>query len=115
MDADAIATIRAAAIRIAIRLALGDFQLGGPQGNVMEVESRVAWATIATELAKEGYTLVSPEEYAERYGVTAAVVAAGIEAHGSIFALEFAAPGERLRAVPLEETEAQEELGPLLV
>jgi hypothetical protein len=46
--------IRDSAIRIAIRLALGEYLLRGPQENVMELESRVAWATVVGEAGGSG-------------------------------------------------------------
>ena len=56
--------IRDSAIPIAIMLALGEYLTCGPQANILELESRVAWATVAAELHNEGYAMISPEELA---------------------------------------------------
>jgi hypothetical protein len=105
--------IRDSAIRIAIRLALGEYLLRGPQNNVLEPESRVAWATVVAELQNEGYIMVPPEEYAAVYGVAAADVIGMIEQEGSLFAIIYEAAGETLAVVPLAEREEREQLGPV--
>lgn len=99
--------IRGSAIRIAIRLALGEYSLRGPQKNVMEMESRVAWATVAAELEREGYALISPEEYATANNQDPAAVTSMIEQDGSLFALVYATE----TVVPLAEREEREQLG----
>ena len=103
--------IRDSAIRIAIRLALGEYFLRGPQENVMELESRVAWATVAAELEKEGYALISPEAYATANNLTPAAVTSMIEQDGSLFALVYATGDETFTAVPLADREEREQLG----
>lgn len=105
--------IRDSAIRIAIRLALGEYLLRGPQNNVLELESRVAWATVAAELQNEGYILITPEEYAKAYGLAPADVTDRIERDGSLFALVFAAVGETLTVVPAAGREERAHLGPI--
>jgi len=101
------------AIRIAIRLALGEFILRGPHNNVLEVESRVAWATVVTELGKEGYAMVLPGEYAAEYALTPEAVSAMIERDGSLFALVCTSAGNTFLAVPLAEREGHGQLGPV--
>jgi len=101
------------AIRIATRLALGEYVLRGPYGNILEVESRVAWATVITELEKEGYALVPPLEYSLEYGLAPEVVSAMIEVEGSLFAVSWTSSGISQLAVPLAEREVIEQLGPV--
>ena len=103
--------IRDSAIRIAIRLALGEYFLRGPQENIMELESRVAWATVATELEKEGYALISPEAYATANNLDPAAVTSMIEQDGSLFALVYAMGDQTFTAVPLPDREEREQLG----
>jgi hypothetical protein len=105
--------IRDSAIRIAIRLGLGEYRERGPHSNVLELESRVAWATVVTELQNEGYVIVRPEEYAAVYGMTPADVFGMIERDGSLFGLVYVSAGETFMAVPLAERKAQEQLGPI--
>jgi hypothetical protein len=101
--------IRESAVRIVIRLALGDYVLRGPRDNILELESRVAWATVASELHSEGYGMVSPEAYATTCGEPPASVTKMIEPDGSLFALVY-----RVDAlVPLPEREERDHLGPL--
>lgn len=108
-----IEDLRDSAIRIVIRLDLGGFLVRGVHGNVLQVESRVAWSTVMAELLKEGYVMVSPEEYGDRYGHSPDSVSAMIEGDGSLFALSFPSAGVTLLAVPLAEREAREQLGPI--
>ena len=103
--------IKDSAIRIAIRLALGEYILRGPQENVMELESRVAWATVIAELEKEGYALVSPEAYATDNNLAPSAVADMIEQDGILFALVYVAGDETFTAVPLADREKREPLG----
>lgn len=105
--------IKASATRIAIRLALGEYLVRGPLDNVLELESRVAWATVVTELRNEGYIMVPTEEYAALYGLTPADVIGMIEQDGTLFALVYASAGETFTAVPLAVREAREQLGPI--
>lgn len=103
--------IRDLAIRIAIRLALGEYLLRGPQENILELESRVAWATVAAELEKEGYILISPEAYATANNLAPAAVTGMIEQDGSLFALVYLAGDETFMAVPMPDREEHEQLG----
>jgi hypothetical protein len=105
--------IRDSSIRIVIRLGLGEYRERGPHNNVLELESRVAWATVITELQNEGYIVVSPEEYAAVYGLTPADVIGMIEQDGNLFGLVYASAGKTFMAVPLAERKAQEQLGPI--
>lgn len=105
--------IKDSAIRIAIRLALGDYVLRGPRGNIMELESRVAWSTVVSELQNEGYTMVSPEEYGAAYRMSSAEVSGKIEREGNLFALLYPSSGGFFMAVPLEGKEEKENLGPV--
>ena len=105
--------IRDSAIRIAIRLDLGDFQVRGPQKNILELESRVAWATVSMELHKEGYLMIAPEEYATAYDLEPEEVSDRIEKIGSLFAVIYTAVGESYTVVPEPEREAREQLGPI--
>lgn len=89
------------AIRIAIRLALGEYLITGPRDNIMELESRVAWATIASELRNEGYGMVAPEEYGAALELTPAAVEVIIRQDGTLFALAYGAD----LLVPLEGRE----------
>ncbi len=103
--------IKDSAIRIAIRLALGEYFLRGSRENVMELESRVAWATVVAELEKEGYALVSPEAYATANNLAPSAVADMIERDGTLFALVYVAGDEAFTAVPLADREEREQLG----
>ena len=103
--------IKDSAIRIAIRLDLGEYLLKGPQENVMELESRVAWATVVAELQKEGYALVSPEAYATDNNLAPSAVADMIERDGTLFALVYATVDETFTAVPLADRVEPEQLG----
>lgn len=103
--------IRDSAIRIALRLALGEYLLRGPQENVMELESRVAWATVSAELEKEGYALVSPEAYATANNLAPSAVTDMIAQDGILFALVYATGDETVTAVPLADREEREQLG----
>ena len=101
--------IRDSAIRIVTRLALGDYVLRGPRDNILELESRVAWATVATELHSEGYGMVSPEAYATICGEPPAFVIGMVELNGSLFALVYGAD----TLVPVPEREERKDLGPI--
>lgn len=107
--------ILASATRIVIRLDLGGFSLGGAHDNILKVESRVAWSTVITELFKEGYVMVSPEEYGARYGHSPEAVGAMVEEDGSLFILTCASGGMTFLAVSLAEREHREQLGPIPV
>ena len=111
MESVKLRKIGDSAIRIAIRLALGEYFVRGPQDNVLVLESRVAWATVASELLKEGYIMVLPEEYAAVYGLAPTAVNDMIERSGSLFALAYAARDETFTLVPLAEREVREQLG----
>lgn len=104
--------IRDSAIRIAIRLALGEFTLKGPRDNILELESRVAWATVTVELDKEGYFMVEPGEYAATCGIDEADVVDLVETDGDLFALTYQSGGHTSTVVPLSEHEGHEHLGP---
>ena len=105
-DGDSMKQIRSSAIRIVIRLALGEYLITGPSDNIMELESRVAWATVASELHNEGYYMVTPEEYGAAKGLDPATVGAMIRQDGALFAIAYGAAV----LVPLEEREV---LGPM--
>jgi len=90
------------AVLIIIRLGLGSYELKGPGRNVLEPESRMVWATVVNELAGEGYTMVTPEEYAETCGLSGEEVMVRVWQEGSIFALWY---GEDIR-LPLPMKEA---------
>lgn len=81
--------IRHDAVLVIIRLGLGRYELKGPGGNILEPESRVAWATVANELGGEGYTLVSPSEYADTFDLSEEEVLARVWGEGSLFALAY--------------------------
>ena len=101
------------AIRIATRLALGEFIVRGPGNNVLELESRVAWATVATELHKEAFTMVPPGEFAAVSGLTLAAVSEMSEKDGTLFALVYESAGKSFMLVPLAKREPRELLGPI--
>ena len=105
--------IRDSAIRIAIRLAIGEYLIRGPHDNVMVMESRVAWATVSSELYNEGYVLITPEEYATVYGLASADIVDRIENDGRLFALVYAAKSETLIVVPMDDRQVREQLGPI--
>ncbi len=109
MEPATLEDIRASAIRIVIRLALGDYALRGPRENILELESRVAWSTVVTELHREGYGMVSLAAYATMYGEPPASVTEMIELDGSLFALVYGANV----LVSLPEREEPEQLGPV--
>lgn len=113
MEPVTLKEIKDSATRIAIRLALGEYLVRGPRDNVLELESRVAWATVVTELQNEGYIMVPTEEYAALYGLNPADVIGMIEQDGSLFALVYSSAGETCRAIPLAERKAREQLGPI--
>jgi len=105
--------IRASAIRIVIRLALGDYVLRGPRDNILELESRVAWASVATELLGEGYGMVAVEAYATACGEPPESVSDMIKRDGSLFALVYGAGGGAGTLVPLPDRDEREQLGPI--
>lgn len=113
MEPVVLGVIVDSAIRIVIRLALGEFLLMGPHKNILEVESRVAWATVVTELEKEGYAMVPPGEYGAEYALDPDAVSTMIERDGSLFALVCKTVGKTLLAVPLAEREGHGGLGPI--
>ena len=96
--------IRDAASAIAIRLKIGEFLIRGERSNVMELESRVSWETVVAQLHNEGFVMVHPEEYAQRYGLSADTVLKRVE-EGSMFALTHSQHEEMLMVVPLDERE----------
>jgi hypothetical protein len=98
--------------RIIIRMQVGLFINEGPQGNILSVESRVAFATTVNELYREGYEMVSPQEYAETYGITVERVYDMIRNEGSLFLLTYAEGEPPSEAVPLDEKRVTEDLGP---
>ncbi|HTG82470.1 MAG TPA: hypothetical protein VL949_11035 [Geobacteraceae bacterium] len=97
--------VRHDAVLIIIRLGLGHYELTGPRDNILEPESYVVWATVANELAGEGYVMVSPAEYAEACGTTVDEVLAEIRGEGGLFALAYRAEGASGMVVPLPEKE----------
>jgi len=97
--------IRHDAVLVIIRLGLGPYTLSGPGQNVLEPESRVVWATVANELSGEGYTMVSPEEYAAASGITVEEVLMRVWHEGTLFALAYGAGEEKGLLVPLPEKE----------
>ncbi len=99
------------AIRIVIRLSLGDYVVRGPRNNILELESRVAWATVASELHNEGYVMVPIEAYATICSLTPEAVSEMVETDGSLFALVHQAD-EGCELVPLPDRE-ERELGPI--
>ncbi len=101
------------AIRIVTRLALGDYVVRGPRNNILELESRVAWATVASELHNEGYVMVPIEAYATVCSLTPAAVSEMVETDGSLFALDYPPDRGADVLVPLPEREAREDLGPM--
>ncbi len=113
MEPVTLEEIRESAIRIVIRLALGDYVLRGPRSNILELESRVAWATVASELHNEGYGMVSFEAYATTCGEPPASVTDMVESDGSLFALVYQGADEATALVSLPDREEREELGPI--
>jgi hypothetical protein len=84
---------------VIIRLDLGHYELRGSARNVLEPESRVVWATVVNELGKEGYTMVSPAEYAAGCNLSEEDVLALIWRDGTLFAVAF---GDEI-SVPLPQ------------
>ncbi len=109
MEPVTLEEIRESAIRIVIRLALGDYALRGPRENILELESRGAWATVASELHSEGYHMVSLAAYATMSDEPPASVTEMIEADGSLFALVYGANA----LVALPERDERKYPGPL--
>jgi len=101
--------------RIIIRLAVGGFTSSGPKSNILTVESLVAFSTVVNELYREGYQMVSPEEYAAACGITLESVFERIRGAGELFLLEYGEGSSPNQAVPLEEKSVSEELGPHLI
>ena len=106
---------RRSAELIIIRLGLGIFTVAGPRANIVEVESRPAWAATVNELGNEGYLMTSPEGYAAACGVTAHEVEKMIRQEGILFAVVCDADAGTQVAVPLPEKETSGALGPYLV
>ena len=106
--------IRGSLQRILIRLELGKFLNSGPRANIISVESLVAYSTAVNELHREGYQMVPAEAYAAAYGISLASVYQKIHLDGSLFALVYPEGEPPLEAVPLEEKEAKDGLGPQL-
>jgi len=94
--------VRRDALRILIRLGLGNYELQGPQRNILIPESRVALSTVASELGNEGYRLVTPAEYADACGSTPEGVLALVYEDGTLFALGY----RESLLVPLPEKDA---------
>lgn len=107
--------IKDLATRTVIRLELGLFVVKGPTQNVMEVESRVAFETVAGQLHHEGYQMVTPELYAAFYRLGIEKVLDRIQGLGDLFALEYGTHDDTLTLVPLKERgEAWEDLDGML-
>jgi hypothetical protein len=104
--------IRGLAVRVAIRLALGEFVIRGPRDNVLELESRVAWATVASELGNEGYEMMVPAEYAAILGVCESDIREAVERNGSLFALTYGTKEETFMLVATGRR-PHEQLGPV--
>lgn len=100
-----------AAQRIIIRNGVGWFANSGPHGNIMTVESRVAFSTALNELYREGYQMVTPQEYAEQYGLTVESVYCKIREEGTLFFLIYPDSEPPSEAVPLEERSVVADLG----
>ena len=81
--------LRRDAICVITRLGLGNFELRGPEENILVPESYVAWATVQNELGNEGYNLLAPDAYAEASGLSSAEVLARLHEQGSVFALSY--------------------------
>lgn len=81
--------VRREAVCIIIRAGLGVYDLRGPAENILEPESRVAWATVINDLGLEGYRLVTPEEYVAKTGMETGDIIDGINRKGSLFALTY--------------------------
>jgi hypothetical protein len=112
MEPVIIVEIRNLAVRIAIRLALGEFVVRGPNDNILELESRVAWATVASELGNEGYEMMAPAEYAAILGVCESDIREAVEREGRLFALVYGAKEESFMLV-VAGRRAHEQLGPV--
>lgn len=93
--------VRHDAILVIIRLGLGGYELKGPGRNVLEPESRVVWATVANELAGEGYAMVTPEEYAQACDLSREEVQEQVWVGGNLFALWYG--DETLLSLPIKE------------
>ena len=100
-----VAGVRHDAVLIIIRLGLGLYELSGPGQNVLEPESRVVWATVASELAGEGYAMVSPGDYGAACGIPEEEVLMRVWHKGTLFALAYGSGEEALLLVPLPEKE----------
>jgi hypothetical protein len=97
--------------RIIIRNAVGWFANSGPQGNIITVESRVAFSTTLNELYREGYQMVTPQEYAEQYGLAEEGVYRRIREEGTLFLLIYPDSEPPCEAVPLEDRSVVADLG----
>jgi hypothetical protein len=100
--------------RIIIRTDVGFFTKSGPQGNIITVESMVAFSTAVNELYREGYQMVSPQEYAATYWLDLQALYRKIREEGSVFLLVYPQGQTPREAVPLEERVPPEDLGPHL-
>jgi len=81
--------VRHAGELVIIRLDLGHYELRGPAGNVLEPESRVVWATVVSELGREGYSMVSPAEYGAGCDLSEEEVLGLVWRNGTLFAVAF--------------------------
>ncbi|HJV64250.1 MAG TPA: hypothetical protein VJ550_00810 [Geomonas sp.] len=102
-DKEALEEVVAAAQRIIIRTGVGWFTNSGPAGNIVTVESRVAFSTVVNELYREGCQMVTPQEYAEQYGLETDLVYRRISEEGTLFLLVYPDSEPPSEAVPLEE------------
>jgi hypothetical protein len=98
--------------RIIIRLDVGSFEISGPRRNILDVESAVAFSTAVNELYKEGYLMVTPEQYAENYEMDLDAVDQKIHQEGGLFLMRYREGDRRDEAVPLEELIVSEGYGP---
>lgn len=91
------------AVRVIIRLGLGNYDVKGPLENVLFPESYVAWSTVVNELGREGYGMVTLLEYEELHGVPERQALAEIWEAGTLFAVAHENNGRLSLAVPLPE------------
>jgi hypothetical protein len=91
MDIEKVTPERARndAVLVIIRLGLGNYELKGPCRNVLETESRVAWATVTNELANEGYALGTVGEYGAICNMSPEEVLSLVWKEGCLFALQY--------------------------
>jgi len=95
--------IRNSAMRVDSRFDLGDYVMRGPKENIMELDSWLAWSSVAAKLHHEGYTMVPPREYAASYGITEQAILDRIEKDGSLFALMHETHDATFLLVPMAE------------